>query len=339
MNRPSGSVDQIFRSSDGVLNVLTPQLYRSRDDGASWKNCQAPTGVNDLAVDRRGKLWIATSNALYGTTDEGSLWTAWNLGGAGVSDVLVSPFGTLVASTGHFRGVCVSSDFGATWSERNSGFPPEWWPPLIVQLWTDSSGTLYAQDDIPDRLFRLTAGTDSWVAVRPEFIVNKVGCMVITRNNTLYMTFDNTLIHRSHDRGEHWEPITRDLLPEGITKFAIAPDGRIYVGTAGAGVFRSRETVVSVEEPVSRPAPIDISVYPNPSKGRSRIRYMLPASGHVLIKIHDIMGREIASPLDAESGPGYHELEWDAVSLPAGAYLIRLSSGSFSRTVINFLLR
>ena len=76
--------------------------------------------------------------------------------------------------------------------------------------------------------------------------------------------------------------------------------------------------------------------YPNPFGGVTKIGYVLPRSGDVRITIHDVLGREVAVLEDAVRNPGYHEVSWDATTLPSGVYLYTLSAGAYSdsRTMI-----
>ena len=71
---------------------------------------------------------------------------------------------------------------------------------------------------------------------------------------------------------------------------------------------------------------------PNPVAGSSRVRFELPAAGPVRLTVVDLTGREVAV-LEAEAlAAGPHEASFDAESLAAGVYVLRLAAGGELRT-------
>lgn len=71
---------------------------------------------------------------------------------------------------------------------------------------------------------------------------------------------------------------------------------------------------------------------PNPASGAVSLAYLLPATEHALLTVHDISGREVARLTDGVSTSGRHTLNWDGHSadgsrLPAGVYFVRLTAG------------
>jgi hypothetical protein len=79
-------------------------------------------------------------------------------------------------------------------------------------------------------------------------------------------------------------------------------------------------------------ASLSMSLSPNPSVGRVRLAYTLPAAAHVRIGIFDVLGRRVAQPVDGVQASGPHEFDWNTaasgVSLAPGLYLIRVEAGS-----------
>lgn len=72
--------------------------------------------------------------------------------------------------------------------------------------------------------------------------------------------------------------------------------------------------------------------YPNPFNPSTTIRYRLPVSGHVTIKVHDVHGREVATLIDAQEESGYKSVRWDAAGMASGVYFCRLQAGGFTET-------
>ena len=65
--------------------------------------------------------------------------------------------------------------------------------------------------------------------------------------------------------------------------------------------------------------------YPNPFNPSSVIRYQLPVNGLVSLKVYDVLGQEVVAVLnDEQTIAGYHDLVFDATTLPSGVYFYRI---------------
>jgi len=69
--------------------------------------------------------------------------------------------------------------------------------------------------------------------------------------------------------------------------------------------------------------------YPNPFNPSATIRYDLPVSSWVTIKVYDMLGREVATLINGVEEPGYKSVQWDAGRAVSGVYFYRLQTGSF----------
>ncbi|MFH1940709.1 MAG: C25 family cysteine peptidase [bacterium] len=72
--------------------------------------------------------------------------------------------------------------------------------------------------------------------------------------------------------------------------------------------------------------------YPNPFNVSTRIRFGLPVPSFVVLKVFNLLGREIETLTEARWEAGRHEIVWDAKDLPSGLYLYRLEAGGFRKT-------
>ena len=66
--------------------------------------------------------------------------------------------------------------------------------------------------------------------------------------------------------------------------------------------------------------------YPNPFNPSTIIRYELPTTSHVTLKIFDLLGREVALLVDEEKQAGVYQVTFNAHSLSNGVYFYRLSA-------------
>jgi len=72
--------------------------------------------------------------------------------------------------------------------------------------------------------------------------------------------------------------------------------------------------------------------HPNPFNPSTIIKYSIPQSSNVVIKVFDILGNEIETLVNEEKPAGYYELEFNASSLSSSIYFYRIQAGSFVET-------
>jgi hypothetical protein len=79
--------------------------------------------------------------------------------------------------------------------------------------------------------------------------------------------------------------------------------------------------------------------YPNPFNPSTKIRYSVPQSSDVIIKVFDILGNEIETLVNEEKPAGTYEITWYAANLPSGVYFYRLKSEGYVETKKMILLK
>jgi len=79
--------------------------------------------------------------------------------------------------------------------------------------------------------------------------------------------------------------------------------------------------------------------YPNPFNPSTTIEFALPQSSHVVLKIYNILGEEMATLVEGQLEAGYHKTVWGASSLPSGVYFYRLTAENFVVTKKLMLLK
>ena len=79
--------------------------------------------------------------------------------------------------------------------------------------------------------------------------------------------------------------------------------------------------------------------FPNPFNPITVIRYSIPYSGVVKLRIHDILGREISTLVNTYKNSGDYEAELNMKDYPSGVYFYTLSSGDFTETKKILLVR
>ncbi|HTX17961.1 MAG TPA: T9SS type A sorting domain-containing protein [Bacteroidota bacterium] len=66
--------------------------------------------------------------------------------------------------------------------------------------------------------------------------------------------------------------------------------------------------------------------YPNPFNPVTRISYEIPSAGRVVLKVYDILGREVRTLTDEWQEKGNHSAEFSGANLASGVYIYRLAT-------------
>ncbi|HVO74612.1 MAG TPA: T9SS type A sorting domain-containing protein, partial [Ignavibacteriaceae bacterium] len=75
-----------------------------------------------------------------------------------------------------------------------------------------------------------------------------------------------------------------------------------------------------------------LDAYPNPFNPTTTIVFSLPQPGNVVIKVYDILGREVRTLVNEFKTEGQYKVEFNASSLASGIYFYRLQAGSYAQT-------
>ncbi len=93
-----------------------------------------------------------------------------------------------------------------------------------------------------------------------------------------------------------------------------------------------------VENCVGTIIPDDFSIsqnFPNPFNSQTVIKYNAPRNAFIKITIYDILGKEIAVPVNNQVNAGFYEINLSALNLSSGIYFYRMDVTDF--TVSNLL--
>jgi hypothetical protein len=119
------------------------------------------------------------------------------------------------------------------------------------------------------------------------------------------------------------------------------PKGAVFslrVGEAGVAGVWDEEQLIPDEFAVEQNRP-------NPFSGQTTVRFGVPNPGaHVKLSVYDVAGRHIATLVDGERQPGYHDATWDGTAasgkpVSSGIYFCRFEAGGRTMTRQMLLLK
>jgi len=70
--------------------------------------------------------------------------------------------------------------------------------------------------------------------------------------------------------------------------------------------------------------------YPNPFNPSTTLRYSVPESQRVTLKVYDVLGNEVATLVDGLETAGSREVRFDGTDEPSGVYYARLGADHFT---------
>jgi hypothetical protein len=107
--------------------------------------------------------------------------------------------------------------------------------------------------------------------------------------------------------------------------------------------------VGSVDERRESDIPLTCSLdqnYPNPFNPVTNIRFsIIPPGGRAensqltILRVYDLLGREVATLVNEVMQPGTYTVQWDATNLASGVYFYRLNAGDFAAVKRMMLIR
>jgi hypothetical protein len=155
---------------------------------------------------------------------------------------------------------------------------------------------------------------------------------------------DDAKIELSNDNGTSWSTIIETTPNTGTYAWVVAaPDSsdecliRI-TNVANGFVYDVSDNVFTIdiisnlgEELEDIPTEFSLAQnYPNPFNPMTTIKYAVPKTSLVSIKVYDLTGQEVASLINEIKEVGTYEVKFDARNLASGIYLYRMVAGDFT---------
>ena len=114
------------------------------------------------------------------------------------------------------------------------------------------------------------------------------------------------------------------------TKYYWKVSGKNSLGEGPFSSVWNFTTGVTNIEPTSLPTVFELyQNYPNPFNPTTKIKFDIPKSSFVSLKVYDITGREVATLVNSDLEPQRYEVEWNGAQFASGVYFFRITAGDF----------
>ena len=222
-------------------STFNATIFKSSNGGALWE--WAGYGLSTSLVHAvtpdpsvAGRLFAATPDGVFVSTDGGVIWSASGLADVNVYSVTVAP-GALFAAT-NAQGVFKSINGGASWTASNTGMTN-----LDVRSVGVGTGVLYAAT-VGGGVARSTDGGATWVGSTHADLVDSFVLAVVVNPitpTTIYAGTSGGGVLKSINSGVEWAAVNNGLEHLSVLSLVIDPvePSTIYAGTSGGGVFVS----------------------------------------------------------------------------------------------------
>jgi hypothetical protein len=321
-----------------------------------------------VTVDVRGDIWIGTMKGLYVYNPNGPVEFGTYTNTSPVDNFTVTKAGKYAKAS--FK-PGVANSFPVIYQLQRGRGKHKFWPVAQVEYTSDIPSTIEITDssDIinkyyyriceitPDGRQRFsdpevyTGGSTGVILVDFNYYIS--GSQIFFKWSTTGESFlERYEIWRS-DSGSTVSSLIKITKPDTsgaeVKQYEIQIDTLIKDPIARSYSLRTvfsdstRSTLKNIElSPEQVMLPDEFKVYqnfPNPFNPETKIRYTLPKTSHVQIRIFDVLGREIETLLNREKTAGTYELTWNAAHLPSGVYFYQLKAEDFIQTKKMILLR
>ena len=193
-----------------------------------------------------------------------------------------------------------------------------------------------------------------WLLDTAKSFIHSIDTSVVI-NSTSYSYIDNPMTNNNPDA----KILVTALLNDGNyfdhivgMWYDVAPQKWVLFTEDGVGFTHDTKYVVYVENSLGSPTDVNEEVdltsvsdfelyqnYPNPFNPNTQIKYSLAEQSHVMLKVYDILGKEIAILVNDIKNPGTYNINFNASGLASGVYFYTLQTEKFSKTQKMILLK
>lgn len=340
---------EVFKDTSIILiGDNTTGIFRSTDYGVTWSQTFSTSGeIPTIAIDYRnpGVAWATKwggGGGFLKSTDYGATWVpVTNFNGINMWGVHVNPLDGNEVYT-----ACYSC--GNTWRTKDGGLN---WRQVNI---TSSNYQLYIVDSMT--VFS-AQGSGLFKLYSPYFIpVELTSFTASAMDGKVLLNWSTST--ELNNRGFEIERASSSTTG---TKLGTSPvqEWEILGFVDGKGTTTDRQDYSFTDMPYeygkylyrlkqidfdgtieySNAIEIELTVpivfelgqnYPNPFNPSTRISWKMAASDHVLIKVYDVLGNDIATLVNEVKPAGIFQVEFDASGLSSGTYFYKLTLNNYT---------
>jgi photosystem II stability/assembly factor-like uncharacterized protein len=354
----------MFDANTAIIGTLDTGkiLFRTTNGGVNWTNIHAnvsgvkPKGicgisiVNSTTAYATGRYYCPAS--LIKTTNAGLNWTSIPVDTSMARSLIDVHFWS--ADSGFVVGgyspvnnfatgrsvVLFTSNGGTSWQQVYRSTRTNEWCWKIQFVNRQLGFTSIERSNAPTFILKTLNGGLNWQEISlPNNIVDLEGIGFLNEQTGWvggWGTNHNMPCYRTSNGGANWHLAGWGL---NVNRFRFINDTTAFA--VGKSVYKLNYSTVGVQQ-VSAEVPQNYSLeqnYPNPFNPQTNIKFEIPKSSLVSIKVFDALGRELETIANENLNSGIYEVQWDAAQYPSGIYFYKISAENFSQSKKMILIK
>ena len=321
------------------------RVYRTTDGGGSWSLQISDTTDQNVSLSLLYSVCFADENVGYAvggkydslsdhltqiikTMDGGSHWVYQTVG---LQDFFLFDVYFINEDTGWTVGengrVFGTQDGGSHWVAQASNTSAILWS---VSFRSASVGWVVGGGGT---LLKTLDGGTSWIQQNNPS-PDELRSVCFPTDSVGYACGDNGTILKSTDGGVTWQQQVSGTAEGLCASSFVSPDTGYVAGWDGTILKTVSGGITAVRDGANKiPQSTELMQnYPNPFNPSTNIYYQLATNGIVILKVYDVLGREVATLVNARQSAGNHSVIFDAVRIPSGVYFYTFQVGSYHDT-------
>jgi photosystem II stability/assembly factor-like uncharacterized protein len=316
--------------NNGYVVGANGTILHTTNGGSNWINLtSSPTsylfGVYFIN-ENIGSL--AGLDGIWFTSNGGTTWTKQTTGSNEWLFAIHMTDANIITAVGNSGTILRTTNGGNSWSSQvsgtNSNLTGIYFANTTTGIASGGYGTIRQTTDGGTTWNGQTSGTTSFL----------YDLSFTDSNNGTVIGQDGTII-RTTNGGATWTMQTSGTSNNLSGVSFLNSNLGTAVGSYGTILRTTNGGVSFVEEEQINEVPTEFLLsqnYPNPFNPNTTLRYSIPKSTQVTLKIFNALGEELEILVNDEKSIGTYELNWNASRLPSGIYFYQINTGGFIET-------
>jgi photosystem II stability/assembly factor-like uncharacterized protein len=223
--------------------------------------------------------------------------------------------------------ITFSSDGGTNWNEIKA---PSWILQYIY-FCNKNFGWIAGWNGALYKTYNNGLNWEHLYPENPPYFFEDFRGLAIADTSNIWVPCLNKIFH-TIDGGKNWE---KDTLSKNsvITDITLYNKESLWLITNDGKILKYYDETSSNNEKNILPTRLALyNIFPNPVNPSGNIRYDIPKSAFVTIKIYDLLGHELTTLVNGWKSVGTYTIEFNGSRYPSGIYFYRLTADDFTET-------